>query len=339
MPIAAKAIRRMRASTEVNTYIGAFGRGSPLPERSSSALGRVSAGAGIRAQPLSSAAVSALRANALRRGRVPRAGERYSRCAVRARSVWARSRPAALAGQIVWSTSNGIWAMNDDGSEPARADLGALAAARAVAAAGTLAPARRLPERRHGQCCSSARRTRSPRARPAAGLRRRLLGDLRAARRRAHRARPGGGRLGRLGLLREPAAPHRRRPGAVRLVASDRHRQRDRVDAATALVERPLSAGASVDRVGRHRQRDRAGVGLRRRARPGRRDPGRLGRGAGLRLSRDATASPSCQYAVQFGSVDERRRRSGRHLRQRVRRARTPRDRRRSTSRATAPRC
>jgi len=26
--------------------------------------------------------------------------------------------PAAGAGQIVWSTGTGIWAMNDDGSDP-----------------------------------------------------------------------------------------------------------------------------------------------------------------------------------------------------------------------------
>jgi hypothetical protein len=61
--------------------------------------------------------VPALRASALRRGRLAR---QAATCALVALPLLGglALAPAASAGQIVWSVNNGIWAMNDDGSHP-----------------------------------------------------------------------------------------------------------------------------------------------------------------------------------------------------------------------------
>ena len=61
--------------------------------------------------------VPALRASVLRRGRRARGVVTSALASFAVLGVLALA-PAANAGQIVWSANNGIWAMNDDGSHP-----------------------------------------------------------------------------------------------------------------------------------------------------------------------------------------------------------------------------
>src|ERR1039458_6613299 len=59
----------------------------------------------------------ALRASVLRRGRSARRAVFCALLSVASLGGLTLA-PAASAGQIVWSVNNGIWAMNDDGSQP-----------------------------------------------------------------------------------------------------------------------------------------------------------------------------------------------------------------------------
>jgi len=188
--------------------------------------------------------VPGLRERALRGGRGARAAlARVLPAAVVGVAALALA-PAAIAGQIVWSTGNGIWAMRDDGSDPHE-----LISANSPALASSLPQgtcSRRTCCRPAAARCSSSERPRPTRRALSRSPAERTARDLRAARRRADRARAGRGR-------RDGAAYYESQP---RLTADGQELFGSSLYSgitasalpapAAALVERPLSAGATV---------------------------------------------------------------------------------------------
>ena len=82
--------------------------------------------------------VPALRASVLRRGRSAGRGVFCALLSIVTLGGLALA-PAASAGQIVWSVNNGIWAMNDDGSQPHELISGVAPQLAASLPAGTVA--------------------------------------------------------------------------------------------------------------------------------------------------------------------------------------------------------
>jgi hypothetical protein len=241
--------------------------------------------------------VSALRPSALRRGRRRgRGGLAALGCAL---ALLGGLAPAALAGQIVWSTGSGIWAMNDDGSDPHELISAQAQALAATLPSGTLA---------------------SPDVFQNGGTTLLFVGETNAFASASDPAACGADcsatyELNR-GVLTELGPAAAAAPGSAyyerqpRLTADGQELFSSSLltglgsttsSAADALVERPLTGGASVTEWGATGSETEPAAGF-----DGTPDPADPAQAAWVQAQGCAyqvSGQPSCQYAVQFGPV------------------------------------
>jgi len=249
--------------------------------------------------------VSALRARAPRRGRRARGALARALPPAAIALVTLALAPTAIAGQIVWSTGNGIWAMRDDGSDPHE-----LISARSPALASSLPQGTLLsPDvfQIGGSTVLFLGQTNSfaPSTQPLA-----CGADCAAT------YELSGGLLSALGPAPGAAAGAAYYEGQPRLTADGQELFGSTLYSgitgsmlpppAAALVERPLRAGATVTEWGSTGSETEPAAGF-----DGTPDPADptlaawvQAQGCGYHVpDAQGVEQPSCQYAVQFGPV------------------------------------